>query len=161
MPGFAPSKLGKALPASLPQTGETASSEPVNTMGNVPMPYGNAPTPSHFNSAPQASSTAAPEAPVKVPSLQSNMFKMQRNKSKRQDDLDLCNPKFILIPISKCSIFIALKKSYVDVFNPSGAAPKNETAAILAPSIPTLSPQTNFFVPPISLAANDAKSVSE
>lgn len=41
---------------------------------------------------------------------------------------------------------IALKKSYVDVFNPSGAAPKND-APILAPMMPTLPAQTNFFVP--------------
>lgn len=51
---------------------------------------------------------------------------------------------FIHIAIS-CH-FTALKKSYVDVFNPSGAAPKND-APILAPMIPTMSTQPNFFVP--------------
>lgn len=58
------------------------------------------------------------------------------------------------------SLFAALKKSYVDVFNPSGAAPKNEAAPILAPSIPTMPNQSNFFIPPSMPAANDAKSVS-
>lgn len=40
----------------------------------------------------------------------------------------------------------ALKKSYVDVFNPSGAAPKNDTP-ILAPTMPTLPTQPSFFIP--------------
>lgn len=45
------------------------------------------------------------------------------------------------------SFYKALKKSYVDVFNPSGAVPKNDTP-ILAPMMPsTLPAQTNFFVP--------------
>lgn len=44
--------------------------------------------------------------------------------------------------------FEALKKSYVDVFNPSGAAPKNDTP-LLAPIMPTMPAQSNmnFFVP--------------
>lgn len=42
--------------------------------------------------------------------------------------------------------FKALKKSYVDVFNPQGAAPKNDTP-ILAPMMPTLPTQPSFFVP--------------
>lgn len=44
--------------------------------------------------------------------------------------------------------FTALKKSYVDVFNPSGAAPKNDKP-ILAPTMPTMPPQSNmnFFIP--------------
>ncbi|XP_055309388.1 protein transport protein Sec16A-like isoform X3 [Sitodiplosis mosellana] len=58
-----------------------------------------------------------------APSLQSNMFKMQRNKT--------------------------LKKSYVDVFNPSGAAPKNDIPILapMMPMMPTLPTQPSFFVP--------------
>lgn len=49
---------------------------------------------------------------------------------------------YILYPLA------ALKKSYVDVFNPSGAAPKND-APLLAPIMPTMPAQSNmnFFVP--------------
>lgn len=45
-------------------------------------------------------------------------------------------------------LIAALKKSYVDVFNPSGAAPKND-APLLAPIMPTMPAQTNmnFFIP--------------
>uniref|UniRef100_A0A2M4A303 Putative sec23-binding domain of sec16 n=1 Tax=Anopheles triannulatus TaxID=58253 RepID=A0A2M4A303_9DIPT len=60
--------------------------------------------------------------PMKVPNLQSNMYKMQRNRT--------------------------LKRSYVDVFNPSGAAPKGPQEQVLAPSVPTLpTAATGFFVP--------------
>lgn len=82
---------------------------------------------------------------AKIPSLQSNMFKMQRNKSKDKSNCSSsmgmnCN-SILLIP------FIALKKSYVDVFNPQGAAPKNDTP-ILAPMMPmALQTQPSFFVP--------------
>ncbi|XP_039227447.1 protein transport protein Sec16A isoform X5 [Drosophila yakuba] len=63
---------------------------------------------------------AAPGGPQ--PKLQSNMFKMQRNRT--------------------------LKNSYVDVFNPSGApmsaAPENVLAPMMAPAAV---PQGGFFVP--------------
>ncbi|XP_052894280.1 uncharacterized protein LOC128301712 isoform X2 [Anopheles moucheti] len=60
--------------------------------------------------------------PTKVPTLQSNMYKMQRNRT--------------------------LKRSYVDVFNPSGAAPSKPTEPVLAPAVPTLpNAQGSFFVP--------------
>uniref|UniRef100_A0A182WDD2 Sec16 Sec23-binding domain-containing protein n=1 Tax=Anopheles minimus TaxID=112268 RepID=A0A182WDD2_9DIPT len=61
--------------------------------------------------------------PTKVPTLQSNMYKMQRNRT--------------------------LKRSYVDVFNPSGAAPSKPTEPVLAPTVPTLPNNTpgSFFVP--------------
>ncbi|XP_049295105.1 uncharacterized protein LOC125770010 isoform X2 [Anopheles funestus] len=60
--------------------------------------------------------------PTKVPTLQSNMYKMQRNRT--------------------------LKRSYVDVFNPSGAAPSKPTEPVLAPSVPTLpNAPGGFFVP--------------
>ncbi|XP_065092742.1 uncharacterized protein Sec16 isoform X2 [Ochlerotatus camptorhynchus] len=60
--------------------------------------------------------------PTKVPTLQSNMFKMQRNRT--------------------------LKNSYVDVFNPSGAAPSRPAEAIMAPSVPAMpTPQVGYFVP--------------
>lgn len=74
--------------------------------------------------APVPTPAATPKVgePTKVPTLQSNMFKMQRNRT--------------------------LKKSYVDVFNPSGAAPSRPAEPILAPAVPTMAtPQGGFFVP--------------
>ncbi|XP_053951524.1 uncharacterized protein LOC128858940 isoform X2 [Anastrepha ludens] len=64
----------------------------------------------------------------KTPSLQSNMFKMQRNRT--------------------------LKNSYVDVFNPSGA-PMKATENVLAPALPPAAvPQSGFFIPgPAPVAA--------
>uniref|UniRef100_A0A182K1B0 Uncharacterized protein n=1 Tax=Anopheles christyi TaxID=43041 RepID=A0A182K1B0_9DIPT len=60
--------------------------------------------------------------PTKVPTLQSNMYKMQRNRT--------------------------LKRSYVDVFNPSGAAPSQPSEPVLAPAVPTLpNAPGGFFVP--------------
>lgn len=50
----------------------------------------------------------------------------------------------------KCFFFHsqALKKSYVDVFNPSGAAPSRPAESIMAPPVPTMpTPQAGFFVP--------------
>lgn len=44
--------------------------------------------------------------------------------------------------------FTALKKSYVDVFNPSGAPMSKPSEPILAPTMPqAATPQTGFFVP--------------
>lgn len=43
--------------------------------------------------------------------------------------------------------FIALKNSYVDVFNPSGA-PSKPIEPVMAPAMPAPSiPQSGFFVP--------------
>lgn len=53
----------------------------------------------------------------------------------------------------------ALKKSYVDVFNPSGA-PAKPIEPILAPTIPMGTPQSGFFVP-APVPNNDQKSVSK
>lgn len=57
--------------------------------------------------------------------------------------------------------FIALKKSYVDVFNPSGAAPKNDKP-ILAPTMPTMPAQSNmnFFIP-AAVPNNNQQNVSK
>ncbi|XP_054086639.1 uncharacterized protein LOC105219596 isoform X2 [Zeugodacus cucurbitae] len=72
---------------------------------------------------------------TKTPSLQSNMFKMQRNRT--------------------------LKNSYVDVFNPSGA-PMKAVENVLAPALPPAAvPQSGFFIPgpaPVAPASenNDA-----
>ncbi|XP_030379641.1 uncharacterized protein LOC115627891 isoform X3 [Scaptodrosophila lebanonensis] len=85
----------------------------------VPEMYAAAPSP-----APVAPTTApSPVAPGgPQPKLQSNMFKMQRNRT--------------------------LKNSYVDVFNPSGApmaaTPENVLAPIMAPAA---MPQGGYFVP--------------
>ncbi|XP_062559793.1 protein transport protein Sec16A isoform X2 [Armigeres subalbatus] len=96
----------------------TASSLNVDPNNQVPVVQaqptgGQAPTP-----------VTAPKVgePTKVPTLQSNMFKMQRNRT--------------------------LKKSYVDVFNPSGAAPSRPAEPILAPTVPAMAtPQGGFFIP--------------
>ncbi|XP_039442923.1 uncharacterized protein LOC120423258 isoform X2 [Culex pipiens pallens] len=77
--------------------------------------------PTGMAAAPQGAAPKVGE-PTKVPNLQSNMFKMQRNRT--------------------------LKKSYVDVFNPSGAAPSRPAESIMAPPVPTMpTPQAGFFVP--------------
>lgn len=87
MPGFAPNQFAHAVPAipTIPphQSTDMASSEPSNVMGNTMMTYRNAPTPSTFGNASQLNrnSVVEPEASAKVPSLQSNVYKMQRNKS--------------------------------------------------------------------------------
>ncbi|XP_055840570.1 uncharacterized protein LOC129908228 isoform X2 [Episyrphus balteatus] len=79
-----------------------------------------------FNAAPAFVAPTLGE-PTKPPSLQSNMFKMQRNRT--------------------------LKNSYVDVFNPSGAPPK-PTEQVLAPALPPAAvPSGGFFVP--GAAPND------
>uniref|UniRef100_T1E896 Uncharacterized protein n=1 Tax=Anopheles aquasalis TaxID=42839 RepID=T1E896_ANOAQ len=79
-------------------------------------------TPAAVQSNPAAANPMPTAEPTKVPNLQSNMYKMQRNRT--------------------------LKRSYVDVFNPSGAAPKDPQEQVLAPSVPTLpAAATGFFVP--------------
>ncbi|XP_055715475.1 protein transport protein Sec16A isoform X4 [Phlebotomus papatasi] len=73
-----------------------------------------------------AATPATDGTPVpKGNNLQSNMFKMQRNRT--------------------------LKNSYVDVFNPSGA-PMKPVQPVLAPTLPSV-PQTGFFVPPTGSGA--------
>lgn len=77
-----------------------------------------------------------------TPRLQSNMFKLQRNRS-----------MFIFVPLfynesTNIKQFSALKKSYVDVFNPSGAAVTKPPETIMAPALPSgPTPQSGFFVP--------------
>ncbi|KAH8306495.1 hypothetical protein KR018_000560 [Drosophila ironensis] len=70
--------------------------------------------------APAAAAAAAPGGAP--PKLQSNMFKMQRNRT--------------------------LKNSYVDVFNPSGAPMTAAPESVLAPLMaPAAVPQGGYFVP--------------
>ncbi|XP_053660857.1 uncharacterized protein LOC128709857 [Anopheles marshallii] len=74
--------------------------------------------------------------PTKIPTLQSNMYKMQRNRT--------------------------LKRSYVDVFNPSGAAPSKPTEPVLAPAVPTLpNAQGSFFVPGAAPNTDGAEQQSD
>ncbi|KAH8250511.1 hypothetical protein KR038_008561 [Drosophila bunnanda] len=107
-------------------------------MYGSPIDYTAAPAPEMIPTMPLPASTPAPVAvagqptpsPVAAaaipggpqPKLQSNMFKMQRNRT--------------------------LKNSYVDVFNPSGApmtaTPENVLAPIMAPAAV---PQGGYFVP--------------
>uniref|UniRef100_A0A182MJQ7 Uncharacterized protein n=1 Tax=Anopheles culicifacies TaxID=139723 RepID=A0A182MJQ7_9DIPT len=96
---------------------QNRSSQPMGNVAGVMQP--NVPT---VNAA--AAGGGAPVGePTKVPTLQSNMYKMQRNRT--------------------------LKRSYVDVFNPSGAAPSKPTEPVLAPTVPTMPNNTtgSFFVP--------------
>ncbi|XP_063697172.1 uncharacterized protein LOC134828128 isoform X2 [Culicoides brevitarsis] len=84
----------------------------VPTMPNGPMTQ----QPQSEQPKPQSSE------PAPTPRLQSNMYKMQRNRT--------------------------LKKSYVDVFNPSGAPMSKPAEQIMAPAMPSAAtPQTGFFVP--------------
>ncbi|XP_055588526.1 uncharacterized protein LOC129740902 isoform X2 [Uranotaenia lowii] len=134
MPNAAASPSG--LPAHVPPTmgppgamGVPTGAEPVPSM-NTEHPVASVPQPPNVvHNVPAAPTTAAPAAPkatgepTKVPNLQSNMFKMQRNRT--------------------------LKQSYVNVFNPPGAVQsKAPTEPILAPTIPPITtPQSGFFIP--------------
>ncbi|KAM7348709.1 endoplasmic reticulum export factor secretory 16 isoform 2-T4 [Cochliomyia hominivorax] len=76
--------------------------------------------------------------PAKTPTLQSNMFKMQRNRT--------------------------LKNAYVDVFNPSGAPVNKAAENILAPALPPAAvPQGGFFIPggPQTSSGADGSSQQE
>ncbi|XP_058465910.1 uncharacterized protein LOC131439192 isoform X2 [Malaya genurostris] len=131
-----PPKMADILPASLPVQGP-ATVQPAAAPTPTPVNTGYNPSPPiHYEPNSQQSVPDVPTQPVavapggtvkmgeptKVPTLQSNMFKMQRNRT--------------------------LKKSYVDVFNPSGAAPSRPVEPILAPAVPTIpTPQGGFFVP--------------
>lgn len=127
--------------AAYPSSPNLAPAPPA--LSNPPMPAGS-------GSGGGAADAAA--APHKVPSLQSNMFKMQRNKSEYNFGARVHSPHSPWPQIYFFSPFfrVALKNSYVDVFKSSGAA-KTETP-ILAPSMPTMASTTNFFVPGASAA---------
>lgn len=57
--------------------------------------------------------------------------------------------------------FTALKKSYVDVFNPSGAPMSKPSEPIMAPTMPQgPTPQTGFFVPGQTTNINGQNNVS-
>ncbi|XP_043949653.1 protein transport protein Sec16A isoform X8 [Drosophila biarmipes] len=100
----------------------TAAPAAPELMPTVPSP---APLPVP-SPAPAAAAAAAPNPAATPggpqPKLQSNMFKMQRNRT--------------------------LKNSYVDVFNPSGAPMSAAPESVLAPIMaPAAVPQGGFFVP--------------
>uniref|UniRef100_A0A182MXH7 Sec16 Sec23-binding domain-containing protein n=1 Tax=Anopheles dirus TaxID=7168 RepID=A0A182MXH7_9DIPT len=97
-------------PQPLPNSGVGGLMQPTAPSGAAPA------------AASVTSAVPASQEPSKVPTLQSNMYKMQRNRT--------------------------LKRSYVDVFNPSGAAPSKPTEPVLAPAVPTLpNAPGGFFVP--------------
>ncbi|XP_050097370.1 uncharacterized protein LOC126578635 isoform X3 [Anopheles aquasalis] len=119
MTDLMPSGPSGAAPP-MPPGVQPASSQETNPMYQ-PM-QAPAATPAAVQSNPAAANPMPTAEPTKVPNLQSNMYKMQRNRT--------------------------LKRSYVDVFNPSGAAPKDPQEQVLAPSVPTLpAAATGFFVP--------------
>lgn len=78
------------------------------------------------------------------------------SKCKETEVIERSNFNFIFSTwFQWLSPFLALKKSYVDVFNPSGA-PAKPIEPIMAPSVPVPSiPQSGFFVPGSVPAAGD------
>lgn len=81
------------------------------------------------------SPTTPESVPTATPSLQSNMFKKQRNRT--------------------------LKNSYVDVFNPSGAPMSKAAENVLAPALPPVAvPPGSFFIPgaPVAATASSGES---
>lgn len=56
----------------------------------------------------------------------------------------------------------ALKKSYVDVFNPSGAPSKPLETGMMAPLLPAVTPTTGFFIPgaPAPAAGNEVSAAT-
>lgn len=99
------------------------------------------------------SSNSSGGEPTKVPNLQSNMFKMQRNRS--NNCLHELFFFYFIFHFNASLPFLALKKSYVDVFNPSGA-PTKPIEPIMAPSVPVPSiPQSGYFVPGAVPAVGD------
>lgn len=135
------------IPSVQPPAATGYPSEQIPTGGNygpapslnagpsqTPIPQATQPTVSNNLGGPAVPTAAAPAGPTKVPTLQSNMFKMQRNRT--------------------------LKNSYVDVFNPSGAAPSRPAEPILAPAVPAMAtPQGGFFIPgaaPVGGQPNDS-----
>ncbi|XP_035794304.1 uncharacterized protein LOC118467662 isoform X2 [Anopheles albimanus] len=144
MTDLMPSGPSGAAPP-MPPGAQAAPSQETNPMyqpvvnqasgGGGPTMQAPAATPAPVQSNPAAGTPMPSGEATKVPNLQSNMYKMQRNRT--------------------------LKRSYVDVFNPSGAAPKGPQEQVLAPSVPTLpTAATGFFVPggaaPGGQQANDA-----
>ncbi|KFB44793.1 hypothetical protein ZHAS_00012700 [Anopheles sinensis] len=130
MPKAAAPTMPNAAPVAAP-TASLGGSGPVPLMPTptvdqsaysqtpVPMGAGNGGMPA---GATGVQSSGPVGEPTKVPTLQSNMYKMQRNRT--------------------------LKRSYVDVFNPSGAAPSRPQEPVLAPTVPSLpTAQGGFFVP--------------
>ncbi|XP_055695020.1 uncharacterized protein LOC129796912 isoform X2 [Lutzomyia longipalpis] len=97
---------------------------PENLPQQIPQPTPQSTPAPAIVAAPLPSTDGAPVP--KGNNLQSNMFKMQRNRT--------------------------LKNSYVDVFNPSGA-PMKSAQPVMAPTLPSV-PQTGFFVPPTGSGAN-------
>uniref|UniRef100_A0A1B0CTM0 Protein transport protein sec16 n=1 Tax=Lutzomyia longipalpis TaxID=7200 RepID=A0A1B0CTM0_LUTLO len=97
---------------------------PENLPQQIPQPTPQSTPAPAVVAAPLPSTDGAPVP--KGNNLQSNMFKMQRNRT--------------------------LKNSYVDVFNPSGA-PMKPAQPVMAPTLPSV-PQTGFFVPPTGSGAN-------
>ncbi|XP_059619844.1 protein transport protein Sec16A isoform X2 [Phlebotomus argentipes] len=115
-------------------TDETESFRPPPKMADLtPQSNHEYSIPHQENHPPQVAQAVPQSTPVLAPTptadaaptlkgnnnLQSNMFKMQRNRT--------------------------LKNSYVDVFNPSGA-PMKPIQPVMAPTLPSV-PQTGFFVP--------------
>lgn len=83
------------IPSVQPPAATGYPSEQIPTGGNygpapslnagpsqTPIPQATQPTVSNNLGGPAVSTAAAPAGPTKVPTLQSNMFKMQRNRSK-------------------------------------------------------------------------------
>lgn len=140
--------------AHIPNDSSKISNIPAAELMNPMQSFGNQPVLSSDtqDSYTNSNSSNDPTAATRQPSLQSNMFKMQRNKSE-SNIYYVYLPLLIRNTIHISLAFTALKKSYVDVFNPSGTTPKNDIP-ILAPMMPTLQTQPNVFVPAAVLCSN-------
>uniref|UniRef100_A0A336MDD9 CSON010219 protein n=1 Tax=Culicoides sonorensis TaxID=179676 RepID=A0A336MDD9_CULSO len=133
-----PPKMSDLMPSMQQSTNQPQQQVPtMQTPAMVPQAVPTVPMmdqnsiPSGFVAQPQPDKPGSDPAPT--PRLQSNMFKMQRNRT--------------------------LKKSYVDVFNPSGAPMSKPAEQVLAPAMPqTATPQTGFFVPGQPLTETDSQS---
>ncbi|XP_037934750.1 uncharacterized protein LOC119669065 isoform X2 [Teleopsis dalmanni] len=118
------------LPTPMPTNAAAAPINSPNT-GEAPHNYSAAGI-----AAASTTTTDVANAAPKPPSLQSNMFKMQRNRT--------------------------LKNSYVDVFNPSGAPMSKAAENVLAPTLPPVTvPAGGYFIPGATPTANDGSSYQQ
>ncbi|KAI8116810.1 Protein transport protein Sec16A [Lucilia cuprina] len=122
IPFMDPQQMQQQQPTQLPQQ-YVPNSIPNPAPSPSPLQQQQQQTPQNPSQIP----TQAP-GPAKTPTLQSNMFKMQRNRT--------------------------LKNAYVDVFNPSGAPVNKAAENILAPALPPAAvPQGRFFIPGVQPGA--------
>lgn len=107
----------------------------------ISLPSQNQPMPAMQQNFPTSEMGANPAPPA---TNTPNIFKLQKSRRKDFIDIEICYVDIFLI-VSNLS---DIKKSYVDVFNPSGAPmrPLPPASEVLGVSQQTAAPQT-YFVP--------------